>query len=190
MAFAPRGFTSFRTAMPVWIGEKLFQKDLLRRELERYRRRPRRSPTSYCLPSIISAMRLRAFFPSPFEEAAVLTMDGVGEWATTSAGIGRGSRSCDHEGDPFSAFARAALLGVHLLHRLQGQFRRVQGHGPRALRRAKIRADQSSTISSTSSRTALSGSIWTISTMHRADDDQSSVSMHCSAVRRASPRSR
>ena len=80
-----------------------------------------------------------AFYPSPFEEAAVLTMDGVGEWATTSAAIGRGNELEIAQGDPLPAFARPALLGLHLLHRLQGQLRRVQGDGARALRRAELR---------------------------------------------------
>jgi carbamoyltransferase len=90
LAFAPRGFTSFRMAMPIWIGEKLFQKDLLLKELKAIDE------------SLGAAEKLlfaehhfshaaSAFYPSPFEEAAVLTMDGVGEWATTSAGVGRGS---------------------------------------------------------------------------------------------------
>lgn len=91
VAFAPRGFQSFRMAIPVWLREKLFLKDLLRKELKDY------------APAFDSDNRLRfsehhlshaasAFFPSPFEEAAVLTMDGVGEWATTSLAIGRGNK--------------------------------------------------------------------------------------------------
>ncbi|MCP3459245.1 carbamoyltransferase [Bradyrhizobium sp. CCGUVB23] len=90
LAFSPRGFDSFRKAMPVWIGEKLFQKNLLLKELKAIDE------------SLGTADKLlfsehhfshaaSAFYPSPFEEAIVLTMDGVGEWATTSAGIGRGS---------------------------------------------------------------------------------------------------
>ena len=86
-----------------------------------------------------------AFYPSPFDEAAVLTMDGVGEWATTSVGIGDGNDLHDLQGDPLSAFARPALFGLHLLHRLQGQFRRIQGDGPRALRRADASRRSSST---------------------------------------------
>ena len=89
VAFAPRGFASFRKAIPVWLREKLFLKDLLVAELK-------------LLSSDVDwHMRLRfsehhlshaasAFFPSPFKDAAVLTMDGVGEWATTSLAIGRG----------------------------------------------------------------------------------------------------
>jgi carbamoyltransferase len=90
LAFAPRGFTSFRKAMPIWIGEKLFQKDLLLKELKAVHE------DLGVLNKLLFAEHhfshaASAFYPSPFEEAAVLTMDGVGEWATTSAGIGRGS---------------------------------------------------------------------------------------------------
>ena len=91
VAFAPRGFQSFRMAIPVWLREKLFLKDLLCQELKAY------------APEYDWDSRLRfsehhlshaasAFFASPFEEAAVLTMDGVGEWATTSLAIGRGNK--------------------------------------------------------------------------------------------------
>ena len=90
LAFAPRGFTSFRMAMPVWLREKLFQKSLLRRNLRDiepdYEPGERLLFTEHHLSHAASA-----FFPSPYEEAVVLTMDGVGEWATTSAGVGRGT---------------------------------------------------------------------------------------------------
>ena len=90
LAYAPRGFTSFRMAMPLWLKEKLFQKTLLRDEMKKWQ------------PDFDWQKRLlfgehhqshaaSAFFPSPFEEAAVLTMDGVGEWATTSLGYGKGN---------------------------------------------------------------------------------------------------
>ena len=90
LAFAPRGFTSFRMAMPLWLREKLFQKDLLSRELKRF------DPDYDWAGRLLFAEHHQshaasAFFPSPFEEAVVLTMDGVGEWATTSAAIGRGN---------------------------------------------------------------------------------------------------
>ena len=89
VAFAPRGFDSFRMAIPVWMREKLFQKDLLVKELRRYdpefRVDARLLFSEHHLSHAASA-----FFPSPFEEALVLTMDGVGEWATTSVAIGRG----------------------------------------------------------------------------------------------------
>ena len=91
LAFAPRGFGSFRMAMPLWLKEKLFQKslliDLLRAEA----------------PDVDWDKKLRftehheshaasAFYPSPFSDAAILTMDGVGEWATTSMGVGSGNQ--------------------------------------------------------------------------------------------------
>lgn len=91
IAFAPRGFRSFAKAMPVWIKEKLFQKSLLQRELKRY------APDfDWDQRLLFSEHHLShaasAFYPSSFEEAVVLTMDGVGEWATTSAAIGRGNK--------------------------------------------------------------------------------------------------
>ena len=90
VSFAPRGFESFRMAIPVWLREKLFLKDLLVKELRRYA-----ADTDWESRLRFSEHHLShaasAFFPSPFEEAAVLTMDGVGEWATTSLAIGRGN---------------------------------------------------------------------------------------------------
>ncbi len=91
VAFAPRGFRSFRMALPLWLKEKLFQKRLLRDELSRL------APDFDWESRLLFAEHHQshaasAFFPSPFEEAVVLTMDGVGEWATTSAGVGCGNR--------------------------------------------------------------------------------------------------
>ncbi len=90
LAFAPRGFLSFNKAMPVWIGEKLFQKNLLLRELKNIDINLG-APKKLLFAEHHFSHAASAFYPSPFEEAAVLTMDGVGEWATTSAGIGRGN---------------------------------------------------------------------------------------------------
>ncbi|HUC62613.1 MAG TPA: carbamoyltransferase [Alphaproteobacteria bacterium] len=91
LAMVPRGFRSFRMAMPLWLREKLFQKQLLRDELRKfapdYDWQNRLLFSEHHLSHAASA-----FFASPFEAAAVLTMDGVGEWATTSMGIGRGNR--------------------------------------------------------------------------------------------------
>jgi carbamoyltransferase len=89
-AFAPRGFKSFRMAMPLWLREKLFQKDLLAKELKNL------EPGVNWLDRLLFSEHhlshaASAFFPSPFDEALVLTMDGVGEWTTTSAAIGRGN---------------------------------------------------------------------------------------------------
>ena len=90
IAFAPRGFRSFYMAVPVWLREKLFQKDLLRRELKK------RAPDVDWNAKLLFAEHHQshaasAFYPSPFRDAVVLTMDGVGEWATTSVGIGCGN---------------------------------------------------------------------------------------------------
>jgi carbamoyltransferase len=90
VAFAPRGFRSFKMALPVWLSEKLFQKRLLRRELEQFSDHfDWRNKLLFCEHHLSHAAS--AFFPSPYEEAVVLTMDGVGEWATTSAALGRGN---------------------------------------------------------------------------------------------------
>ncbi len=90
LAFAPRGFNSFRMAMPIWLREKLFQKNLLKKQLAKH------FPEFDVDRELLFAEHHQshaasAFFPSPFDEAVVLTMDGVGEWTTTSASIGRGS---------------------------------------------------------------------------------------------------
>jgi carbamoyltransferase len=90
LAFAPRGFRSFRTAMPVWIGEKLFQKDMLLKEL-RAIGDDLGTPDKLLFTEHHFSHAASAFYPSPFDSAAVLTMDGVGEWATTSAAIGDGN---------------------------------------------------------------------------------------------------
>jgi carbamoyltransferase len=89
LAFAPKGFKSFRKAMPLWMNEKLLQRDLIREEL------------SEIDPALAERDKLlfsehhfshaaSAYYPSPFESAAVLTMDGVGEWTTTSLALGKG----------------------------------------------------------------------------------------------------
>jgi carbamoyltransferase len=90
VAFAPRGLRSFQMAVPLWIREKLFQKRLLTEELKPFGKAKNNGDkllfTEHHLSHAASA-----FFPSPFEEALILTMDGVGEWATTSVGVGRGN---------------------------------------------------------------------------------------------------
>ncbi|GGF65016.1 hypothetical protein GCM10007301_26030 [Azorhizobium oxalatiphilum] len=89
VAFAPRGFASFRRALPLWLREKLFLKDLLFKELKAIEPGFELSRLLFTEHHLSHAAS--AFFPSPFEEALVLTLDGVGEWATTSAAIGRGN---------------------------------------------------------------------------------------------------
>jgi len=87
LAFAPRGLRSFQLALPVWLREKLFQKSVLERELRHFA-----PDTKLLFTEHHQAHAASAFFASPFEEAAVLTMDGVGEWTTTSVAIGRGNQ--------------------------------------------------------------------------------------------------
>src|SRR6478672_9294536 len=90
LSFAPRGFRSFRMAIPLWLKEKLFQKQLLRDELRAFD--PKFDWESRLLfTEHHQSHAASAFFPSSFDEAVILTMDGVGEWATTSAGFGRGN---------------------------------------------------------------------------------------------------
>lgn len=92
LSFAPAGFGSFRVALPVWIKDKLFQKSILAKAMKRV-----------LGPDVDWASRLlfsehhlshaaSAFFPSPFEDALILTMDGVGEWTTTSLAVGSGNQ--------------------------------------------------------------------------------------------------
>jgi carbamoyltransferase len=85
-AFAPSGFVSFVSAMLAWIKEKLFMRRMLRQELAELG--DGEVPTYF--PEHHLSHAASAFYPSPFEEAAILTIDGVGEWATTTIGRGRG----------------------------------------------------------------------------------------------------
>src|SRR6202043_2804799 len=89
IALAPRGFRSFQMAIPLWLKEKLFQKNLLRKQLKEFDEDFDAGKLLFTEHHLSHAAS--AFFPSPFEKAAVLTMDGVGEWATTSAAIGEGN---------------------------------------------------------------------------------------------------
>jgi carbamoyltransferase len=90
IALAPRGFRSFKMSIPLWLREKLFQKSLLRDEFEKFSGSFEKSRLLFCEHHLSHAAS--AFYPSPFDDAVVLTMDGVGEWATTSAAMGNGNR--------------------------------------------------------------------------------------------------
>lgn len=91
VAFAPRGFKSFSMAIPIWLKEKLFQKSLLTKKLKQF-------STAFDWDEKLlfsehhQSHAASAFYPSPFDSAAILTMDGVGEWATTSLGFGEGNK--------------------------------------------------------------------------------------------------
>jgi carbamoyltransferase len=80
---APRGLSSYLRALPVWLGEKLWMRDGIRSELDGY-------GGEVLFGEHHESHAASAFYPSPFEEAAILTVDGVGEWATSSIGVGRG----------------------------------------------------------------------------------------------------
>src|SRR5262249_23720271 len=86
LAYAPRGFRSFLQAMPLWLRQKLYLPRAINRGLE-YGFKKR-----YIFTEHHESHAASAFFPSPFDEAAILTLDGVGEWATASYGIGRGNQ--------------------------------------------------------------------------------------------------
>ena len=90
LAFAPKGFSSFSKAMPIWIKEKLFQKSVITKELAK----TLGDEVIWSERLLFSEHHLShaasAFYPSPFESAAVLTLDGVGEWTTTSVALGKG----------------------------------------------------------------------------------------------------
>ena len=97
LAFAPRGFKSFVTSLPVWLKDKLFQKSVISDALKD----SFGDTIDWSQRLLFSEHHLShaasAFFPSPFEDAAVLTMDGVGEWATTSLAIGHGNELSVHK---------------------------------------------------------------------------------------------
>ncbi len=98
--YAPQGFSSFLTAMPLWVKEKLWLPELIRTELAKVdgaegekeaKKKGAGYPWKVLFGDHHESHAASAFYPSPFEEAAILTMDGVGEWATSSAGFGKGS---------------------------------------------------------------------------------------------------
>jgi carbamoyltransferase len=91
LAFAPQGFKSFLQAMPLWLKQKLHLPREMRKALPGYKNR-------YVFTEHHESHAASAYFPSPFEEAAILTLDGVGEWATASFGTGRGNKiTLSHE---------------------------------------------------------------------------------------------
>ncbi|HJN23451.1 MAG TPA: carbamoyltransferase [Rhodospirillales bacterium] len=91
LAFAPKGFRSFSMAIPLWLKEKLFQKNLLDKEFRKFDD-GFNGREKLLFAEHHQSHAASAFFPSPYQDAAVLTMDGVGEWATTSVALGSGNR--------------------------------------------------------------------------------------------------
>ena len=134
LAFAPQGFRSFLQAMPLWLKQKLYLPREMRKGLK-----GQVQASAFVFTEHHESHAASAFFPSPFDEAAILTLDGVGEWATASVGVGRGNRiTLTHElrfphslGLLYSAFTYFRGFRVNS--------RRVQADGPGALRRAEVR---------------------------------------------------
>jgi carbamoyltransferase len=96
LTYSPRGFTSFRMALPLWLREKLFQKSLIAGELKALQ--PKfdwQTRLLFCEHHLSHAAS--AFYPSPFDRAAVLTLDGVGEWTTTAVAVGEGNNLAIHK---------------------------------------------------------------------------------------------
>ena len=91
VAFAPKGFLSFSKAMPLWIKEKLFQKNLLFNKLKEHDENYKSDKNIFFSDHHLSHAA-SAFFPSPFKDAVILTADGVGEWATTTVAVGKGNK--------------------------------------------------------------------------------------------------
>lgn len=90
VAFAPQGLASFRLSMPIWLREKLFQKDMLTKEFKSLGGK-KFNDNKLLFAEHHLSHAASAFFPSPFDEAVILTLDGVGEWATSAICIGRGN---------------------------------------------------------------------------------------------------
>lgn len=90
LSYAPRGFRSFLTAIPVWLKEKLYLKKTLKREFADLGQMPEKDLPALMFTEHHQAHAASAFFPSPYDRAAVLCLDGVGEWATSSVWLGDG----------------------------------------------------------------------------------------------------
>ncbi len=133
LAFAPAGFRSFRMAMPVWLKDKIHLRRVLRQQLTGARN------ARFVFTEHHESHAASAFFPSPFEDAAILTVDGVGEWDTATIGVGEGNRIHLLRELKFPHSLGPALLRIHVLLRVQGEQRRIQAHGPCTLWPAAFR---------------------------------------------------
>ncbi len=92
LAYAPSGFSSFKAAMPVWLREKLFLKDLIKKEIAEIRGCKSKEVDNVLFTQHHQSHAASAFYPSPFEKSAVMCLDGVGEWATTTVWLGDGNK--------------------------------------------------------------------------------------------------
>ena len=110
-----KGFLSFCKAIPVWLKDKLFLKKMLINELKRHDKDFNDEKKIFFSDHHLSHAA-SAFFPSPFEEAIVLTADGVGEWATTTVAIGDGNNLEIKKEIHFPHSLRIALFCIYLLY--------------------------------------------------------------------------
>jgi carbamoyltransferase len=110
LTYAPRGFASFLKAMPLWLNQKLWIKDFIAEELK--------FKGKILFPEHHQSHAASAFFPSPFQDAAFLTVDGVGEWATSSYGIGENNKI-----NIMGELHFPHSLGLYLFCRVPGEFR-------------------------------------------------------------------
>jgi len=121
LTVAPKGVRSWIEAMPLWLGQKLNIPKVIQME------------TGYEGEVLYTehheAHAASAFYPSPFDEAAILTIDGVGEWATASYGFGKGKEMTLLKELHFPDSLGLLLFRLYLFYRFQGQFRGVQAHG-------------------------------------------------------------
>jgi carbamoyltransferase len=127
LSYAPRGFKSFLAAMPIWLKEKLFLKTTLKRELSALSGLEIPDLPELAFTQHHESHAASAFFPSPFEKAAVLCLDGVGEWATSSVWLGDGNTLTPQWEIDFP----------HSLGLLYSAWR-IQANGFGALRRAEV----------------------------------------------------
>jgi Predicted carbamoyl transferase, NodU family len=115
LSIVPSGFSSFRIAMPVWLREKLFLKNLIIRELKNIEKKFDKNKLLFSEHHFSHAAS--AFYPSPFERACILTLDGVGEWATTTIAIGNKITSKLLRKFIFP-FHRTTLFSIYILLRI------------------------------------------------------------------------
>ena len=126
-----------RPRVPIVLGgdahlaeRKLFLKTVIRRELSALSQLPQKALPPLLFGEHHHSHAASAFYPSPFEEAAVLCMDGVGEWATTSVWVGKGNDTRATVGNPLPSLARITVFRVYPIRRLQSEFWRIQVDGP------------------------------------------------------------
>ena len=151
LAFAPRGFDSFRTAIPVWLKEKMRLPSVIRKGLGDDLRAP------IVFTDHHESHAASAFFPSPYDEAAILTLDGVGESSTDNDRHRAWPPHQAPAADPVPALPGPALLRFHLLLWIQGQQRRYKPMSLAPYGRPRSRTS-SRAISSTWGPTAATGS--------------------------------